>query len=88
MKRKKCKLCKVKRKLWETENFFCVRCKKHFVPLIVLKNHRNTITQKETDELYKICNEKYPKLFLDDSIIDSDDHWHIHLSKKKKNIKL
>ena len=84
MARKKCKMCKVKRKLWETEDFFGVKCNKHFVPLIVLKEHRNKITTNEKKAVLKIIRDKYPKLFIDDTISDSDEHWHIHLSKKNK----
>jgi hypothetical protein len=84
MTRKKCKMCKVKRKLWETEDFFGVKCNKHFVPLIVLKEHRNKITTNEKKAVLKIIRDKYPKLFIDDTISDSDEHWHIHLSKKNK----
>ncbi len=82
--RTKCKLCKVKRTLWETKNFFGIRCKLHFVPMIILKEHRIEITEDEKIELSEICKEKYSKMHLDNSFIDSDDHWHIHLSKKNK----
>jgi len=81
-------MCKVKTKIWETENFFGVKCNKHFVPLIILKNHRIEITSKEIIELLKIIDEKYPRLYLDNTISDSDTHWHIHLSKKNRNITL
>lgn len=84
MARHKCKLCKVKRKLWETEDFFGVKCNKHFVPLIVLKEHRSVLTTNEKKIVLKIIKEKYPKLYIDNSISDSEDHWHIHLSKKCK----
>jgi len=86
MARLKCKMCKVKKKLWESENFFGVKCNKHFMPLIILKEHRIEINKKEINELLKICVKKYPRLFLDNTISDSDDHWHIHLSKKNRNI--
>jgi len=88
MARIKCKMCKVKTKLWESENFFGVKCNKHFVPIIILKEHRLEITNKEVIELLKICDEKYPRLYFDNTITDSDEHWHIHLSKKNRNITL
>jgi hypothetical protein len=86
--RTKCKMCKIKRPLWKSESFLGVKCNKHFVPLIILKEHRLELTEKEKIELINICEEKYPKLFLDDSISDSDEHWHIHLAKKKNGTSL
>ncbi len=88
MARKKCKMCKVKRKLWEDENFFGIRCRSHFVPLIVLKEHRNKISTDEKKAVLKIIKDRYPKLYLDNTISDSDEHWHIHLCKKNRNITL
>ncbi len=85
MARKKCKMCKVKRKVWETENFFGVKCRKHFVPVIILKDHRNKITTAEKKEVLSLIKIYYQGLFIDDTISDSDDHWHIHLSKKNKH---
>jgi hypothetical protein len=82
MAKNKCKLCKVKRKLWETEDFFGVKCNKHFVPLIILKEHRNKITTNEKKAFLKIIKERYPKLYIDDTIPHSKEHWHVHLSKK------
>lgn len=86
--RTNCKLCKVKRVLWETNNFFGVRCIKHFVPLIVLKDHRKEITETEKEEVLGICKSKYPKLFFDNTVIDSNEHWHIHLCKKNRDVSL
>ena len=83
MARLKCKMCSVKKKLWESDNFFGVKCNKHFEPLIILKKHSNEITKEEKEEVFEICKERYSKLFLDNTISDSDEHWHIHLSKKK-----
>jgi hypothetical protein len=88
MARIKCKMCTIKVKQWETEKFFGVKCNKHFMPLIILKEHRNKITPEEKDEIKKIQNDKFPKLYFDNTISDSDDHWHIHLSKKNRNITL
>jgi hypothetical protein len=88
MARLKCKMCKVKRKLWEYENFFGVKCRTHFVPLIVLNEHRNKLTTDEKKAVLKIIKTKYPKLYIDDTISDSDEHWHIHLSKKNKLAKI
>jgi len=85
MARIKCKMCKVKRKLWEDENFFGVKCRSHFVPLIVLKEHRNKLTTDEKKAVLKIIKERYPKLYIDNTISDSNDHWHIHLNKKNKS---
>jgi len=79
-------MCKVKRKAWETENFFGVNCVKHFVPIIILQEHRNKITSQEKKELLEIIKDKYKNLYIDDTISCSDNHWHIHLSKKNKNI--
>jgi len=87
MARIKCKMCKVKRKLWETERFFGVKCNKHFVPMIILKEHRNKISTDEKKEVLRIIKEKHKGLFIDDTISDSDTHWHIHLSKKNKPFK-
>ena len=81
-----CKMCKVKRTLWETEKFFGVKCNKHFVPVIILKEHRTEISSEEKLEVLEICKEKYPKLYFDNTINDSEDHWHIHLSKKNKDV--
>jgi len=88
MVRVKCKLCKVKRKLWETKDFFGVKCNKHFVPLIVLKEHRSILTVNEKKAVLEIIKNKYSRLYFDNTITDSDDHWHIHLSKKNRNITL
>ena len=85
MARLKCKMCSVKRKVWEDENFFGIKCKKHFVPLIVLKEHRNKLTTAEKKEVLEIIKTQYKGLYIDDTISDSDDHWHIHLSKKNKS---
>jgi hypothetical protein len=81
--RTKCKMCKIKRPLWESKSFLGVKCNKHFVPLIILKEHRIELTEDEKIELENVREEKYPKLFLDVTISDSDEHWHIHLLKKK-----
>ena len=88
MARLKCKMCKVKRKLWEDKNFFGVKCRTHFVPLIVLEDHRNKISVDEKKAVLEIVKERYPKLYFDNTISDSDEHWHIHLSKKNRNITL
>jgi hypothetical protein len=53
--------------------------------MIILKEHRNTITEKEKEEVKNICKTKYPKLYFDNTISDSNDHWHIHLCKKNKD---
>ena len=86
-KRKKCKLCKVKRKEWEERNFFGVKCNKHFVPLIVLCEHRSEINKVEEEVLKNLIKKYYPGWFIDDTISDSDEHWHIHLSRKNRNKK-
>lgn len=85
MARIKCKMCKIKRKIWETDNFFGVKCNKHFVPMIILKEHKTKLTNVEKVELSNIIKDKYQNLFIDSTISCSDDHWHIHLSKKNKN---
>lgn len=85
----KCKLCKsVKCPSWETKNFFSVKCNKHFVPMIVLKDHKKYLSEEEKIELKSLLIEKHPTLFLDDSISDSNEHWHIHLGKKNKGVAL
>jgi len=86
MARKKCKMCSVKNKLWVSENFFGVTCNKHFEPLIILKKHSNKLSEEEKIELIEVYKERFPKLFLDNTISDSDEHWHIHLSKKNKYV--
>jgi len=88
MARFKCKLCSIKRIIWESDNFYGIKCKNHFVPMIVLKDHRFEITDIEKIEVLEICKLKYPNLYLDNTISDSDIHWHIHLSKKNKHVSL
>lgn len=88
MARLKCKMCKVKRKLWVEGNFFGVKCRSHFVPLIVLNKHRNKLTTAEKKEVLTIIKTRFKGLYIDDTISDSDDHWHIHLSKKNKSTTL
>jgi hypothetical protein len=78
-------MCKVKRKLWEDGNFYGIKCRSHFVPLIVLKEHRNKLTTSEKKEVLEIIKTRYKGLYIDDTISDSDDHWHIHLCKKNKS---
>lgn len=79
----KCKMCKIKRPLWETRNFLGVKCRSHFVPLIILKEHLTELSEEQEIELDNIIKERYPKLHRDPSISDSDTHWHLHLCKKK-----
>ena len=81
-RKKSCKLCKVKRKKWEEKNFFGIDCNKHFVPMIVLKDHRTDITMAEKKELKEILKIRYPKLFPNYNLNCSDEHWHLHLGKK------
>lgn len=85
-KRVKCKLCKVKRKEWEEELFFGVRCNKHFVPMIILKEHKKKLNKEEKENLKLIMKKYHPEMFPDKSLSDSDDHWHLHLTKKNKGI--
>lgn len=85
-KRKKCKLCKVKRRVWEEENFFGVECNKHFVPLVVLEEHRNKLTVNEKETLTRLIKKHYPGWYSDTTILDSDVHWHVHLTRKRKNL--
>ncbi len=87
-KRESCKLCKVKRKQWEEENFFGINCRKHFVPLIVLKEHKKRLSQSEKEQLKLILKNYYPDMFPDKSISDSEVHWHLHLTKKDKGINI
>jgi hypothetical protein len=87
-KRKSCKLCTVKRKQWENEDFFGVNCRKHFVPIIVIKSHKKRLNLDEKDQV-KVLIEKYHKgMFPDKSLSDSDEHWHLHLTKKDRGIKI
>jgi len=89
-KRKVCKLCKVKRRLWEEDNFFGINCRKHFVPLIVLKEHRSELTKYEKEKVKSLITKHYPGWFPDNSIHTIENHWHLHLTKKgeKKKMKL
>lgn len=85
VKRRKCKLCSVKRKKWETDNFFGIECNRHFVPMIVLKEHRTELTDGEKLLVKSLIQLHYPRWYPDGSKSDSDEHWHIHLSRKKSN---
>jgi hypothetical protein len=80
---KKCKLCKVKRTIWDSEKFFGINCRKHFVPIIVLKEHKDEITENEKQELKNLIKQYHPNLF---PIIEDEcptDHYNVHLTKKK-----
>jgi len=85
VKRNRCKLCSVKRKVWEDDKFFCIECNKHFVPMIVLKEHRQTLTRGEKLLVKSLIQMHYPRWYPDTTKSDSDDHWHLHLSRKKQN---
>lgn len=81
---KKCKLCKVKRKTWENENFFGVNCRKHFVPMIVLQEHKDKITKDEIQELKQLIKQYHPNLFPNiESECLKEGHYNVHLNKKK-----
>lgn len=77
-----CKLCKVKKKSWEEGIFFGVNCKKHFVPLIVLKEHKKKITEAEYKSLESLVKKEFPQYKLNNKLSDSEDHWHVHLKRR------
>jgi hypothetical protein len=77
-----CKLCKVKKKSWEEGIFFGVNCKKHFVPLIVLKEHRKKITEDEYKIVETLVAKDFSTYRLNNKLNDSEDHWHIHLKRR------
>jgi len=81
-RKKKCKLCKVKKKAWEEERFFGINCRKHFVPLIVLKEHRDKLTKNEYEELLYLIDKYHPGHIINKTLSDSEEHCHIHLLKK------
>jgi len=83
-KKKVCQLCKVKRRDWEEGNFFGINCKKHFIPMIVLKKHENKLSRNERKEVVILAKKYYPKLHLDEfTYLCSDNHWHAHMNKKR-----
>ena len=82
-KKNKCKLCKVKKKAWEEERFFGINCKHHFVPLIVLREHRAKLTKNEFDEVNHLIEKYHPGCTINKSLSDSEEHCHIHLLKKR-----
>ncbi len=81
-KQNKCKLCSVKKKNWEGEKFFGINCKKHFVPMIVIKEHKKKISETEYKIIEEIVKARYPSFKLNSKLSDSEDHWHIHLKRK------
>ena len=79
---KKCQLCSVKRKMWENENFYIIECKHHYVPMIVLTEHRAQLTADEIIEVEKIRQERFPELRARKKGMTSiRDHWHEHFIK-------
>lgn len=79
----KCKLCKVKRKDWVQGSFFGINCRQHFVPMVVIKEHKSNITSKEKEELQIIIKQRYPKLFPHIEQECLTDHFAVHLTKKR-----
>jgi len=75
----KCKLCKVKSKAIQTDTFFIVNCKKHFVPIVILNEHKKDISQELKKQIEKEVKEIYPHCSFNYKLNDSDEHWHVHL---------
>ena len=79
MRSPKCKLCSVKNKSMDSELFFIVNCKKHFKPIVILKEHVKEISQDLQNKIETELKNRFPRCRFDYSIKDSDEHWHIHL---------
>lgn len=80
---KKCSLCKVKNKYWENGLFFEINCKHHFIPMLVLKQHKGNLTEEEKMVLMEIIDTRHPGKFPNGSMSHSNEHWHTHITKKK-----
>jgi hypothetical protein len=79
MKRKICALCSVKRKDKETNLFFIVNCRKHFIPIVILKEHIAKLPPEQEVVIFEEIKKLYPKAKINKSLSDSDEHWHVHL---------
>ena len=74
-----CPLCSVRKPHWETEKFFGIRCKYKFAPMIVLKEHKDKVTDEEMEELKKVVKQFHPKARLNKNLDHVNDHWCIYL---------
>ena len=82
-RKKKCKLCSVKRKTWEGKKFFGVSCKYKFIPMVILKEHKSEITEEEYEELIYLTQKYHPRLKPNlKDISNIDDHWFVYLTRK------
>ena len=79
-RKKKCKLCSIKNKVWEEQGFFGIMCNKHFVPMIVSVEHKKYLTIDER-KIFKLLKEKYYPTMKAKEASDSDEHFHFHLRK-------
>ncbi len=81
-KKTKCKLCSIKRPHWEEGSFIGVKCRRHFVPIIILKDHKSKLSKLEHEELNGILSRRFSRWFPNKSLSASDEHWNLYLTRK------
>ena len=77
-----CSLCNVKNKEWESDKFFGLICRTCNVPMIVLKEHKASLTDEEAQEFKKLIKIYYPdRKPRNVGMRSLPNHWHEHLIK-------
>ena len=83
-----CKLCHVKRKAWEEEDFYGINDKYTGKPMIVLKKHQSHLDGNyDRDRVIKLKEKYYPKLFVNPEDLMGvnleREHWFTVLERSK-----
>jgi len=79
-----CPLCNVKESdvIWRDGSFFGLICRTCHVPLIVLTEHKEKITDEEMKEAEDIRKRRYPDYkFRGIGTRSIKSHWHEHIIK-------
>lgn len=82
----KCSLCHVKSRVKEFNNFFIINCRKCNVLMLVLKQHRSTLTtaeQQAADFIYKEYFEPKGLVPRNIGMRSCTAHWHEHYVTKR-----
>lgn len=82
-KKEKCGLCSVKQKSrqWDDDNFFGLICKEKLIPMIVLKEHKNELSEEELEDLEEMAKKHYPQLKINPSLKHVNGHYCIYLRR-------
>ena len=77
-----CPLCNVKDEdiIWRDDGFFGLMCRTCHIPMIILSEHRNTITKEEMEKVDDILQRRYLGYRLRNiGMRDIKTHWHEHV---------